>query len=170
MVRFLSAILLVSAACGGDDGDGDHHHVDANLGDTCLPGTYDVDAEWPFDDAPYAITGTVTFPATLSSGRAVQIEVIKVDPFPFGNYLQPVTLTADKSTLTYRARSLPDGTWTICLRADVNGNGMVGDAGTDYIGCFDGTTGAPIKMSSAATTIALVGMCQAGRDFGVGVQ
>ncbi len=182
MKRWVLATSLVSFGCGGDDdggGNRDASTSDSSTNDavandapasTCLPGTYDVDAKWPFEGGPYAIAGTITFPASVSSGRSVQIETIKVAPFPSGNNLKPVLLTASKTAITYRAFGLADGTWKICLRVDVNGNGSVGEVGIDYIGCFDGTTTAPIKSSSSATEILISSVCQSGKDFGVGLQ
>jgi hypothetical protein len=164
MTRGLLAVALLGLGCGGDDGDG------ANNDDGCLPGSYDVDGDWPFDDGPYAIAGTVTLPASVPSGHFVQLETIKIDPFPGGNYLKPAMLSASKSMIAFRSSGLTDGTWKICLRVDVDGNQMTGGAGTDYIGCFDGTTAAPIRTSSDAPEIVLSGACQSGKDFGVGVQ
>ena len=178
--RLVAMLLSLSLpACGDDDCCTEKHDAMTDVSSvsdvltdsasTCLAGTYDVDATWPFSSGPYGISGTVTLPAELTSGRAVQLETVEVTPST-GNYLKPQTISTQTSTITYRARGLPDGTWKICLRADVDGNGAVGDAGVDYVGCYDGTTSAPIKTSGVATGIVLGGACRPGIDFGVGLQ
>lgn len=166
MRRLEHAVLCAMlAACGGDDGGGGG--VDANDG-TCLPGAYDIDKEWGFTTGPYAISGTVTLPAMLASGRGLQLNILQDSPGS-GNTIDFAFVPAAKTTVTYRARGLVDGSWSICLRADADGNNMLDDVGVDYTGCFDGTVAAPMTMPFDATPIVLGGMCQSGKDFGVGL-
>lgn len=175
----LVLVSLLGPACGDDDCCTEKHDAMTDTGavsdvltdsaSTCLAGTYDVDATWPFTSGPYGISGTVTLPAALTSGRAVQLETVQVSPST-GNHLKPQVISTQTSAITYRTRGLPDGTWKVCLRADVDGNGAVGDVGVDYVGCYNGTTSAPIKTSGSATPIVLGGACRPGIDFGVGVQ
>lgn len=172
-------LSLSLGACGDDDcctekhdamiDTGGNSDASSDAASTCLAGTYDVDATWPFSSGPYGISGTVTLPAALISGRSVQLETVQVTPST-GNHLKPQVISTQTSAITYRTRGLPDGTWKVCLRADVDGNGSVGDVGVDYVGCYDGTTSAPIKTSSSATGIVLGGACRPSADFGVGLQ
>jgi hypothetical protein len=151
--------VLLFACGGGDDDSGGN--VDA-----AAP-AFDIDKAWGFTQGPHEITGTITLPAALQSGRGIQLNIIQVSPGS-GNTIDFATLTSSKSMVTYRARGLGDGSWSICLRADVNGNNMLNDAGVDYTGCFDGTTAAPITNTANATPIVLGGMNQSGKDFGLG--
>ena len=174
MITRQAALLVARAACGGDDSGG---HGDASVGDGegtdsssngCLSGTYDIDKAWGFTQGPYAIAGTVTLPAALPAGRGIQLNILQVSPGS-GNTIDFAFVSTSKSMVTYRARGLSDGSWRICLRADVNMNNMLNDVGVDYTGCYDGTTSAPITMTDSATPIVLSAMCQSGKDFGVGL-
>jgi hypothetical protein len=153
-------ICIMLVACGGDDDSG------GGNGDAAVA-AFDIDKPWGFTQGPHEITGTITLPAALQSGRGIQLNIIQVSPGS-GNTIDFATLTATKSMVTYRARGLSDGSWSICLRADVNGNNLLNDTGVDYTGCFDGTTAAPITMTNNATPIVLGGMNQSGKDFGLG--
>jgi hypothetical protein len=169
-------MLLV--ACGGDDSSGGGS-ADAAISDTgggggdapgaaCLAGTYDIDKAWGFTQGPYAIAGTVTMPAALSSGRGIQLNILQDSPGS-GNTLDFAIVSGTTNMVTYRARGLVDGTWRICLRADVDGNNRLDDVGVDYTGCYDGTVGSPITTPSTATPIVLGGMCRSGINFGIGL-
>ena len=157
-------VLLCMAACGGDDSGGGT--TDASMTSFgCLDGTYDIDKAWGFTQGPYAIAGTVTLPAALPAGGGIQLNILSTS----GNTIDFAFVATSKSMVTYRARGLSDGSWRICLRADVNMNNMLNDVGVDYTGCYDGTTSAPITMTGSATPIVLGAMCQSGKDFGLGL-
>ena len=175
-VWHLAICMAILAACGGDDtgggGNGDAATGDSRVADSasggCLDATYDIDKAWGFTQGPYAIAGTVTLPAALPAGGGIQLNILQVSP-DSGNTIDFAFVPTSKSMVTYRARGLTDGSWRICLRADVNKNNMLNDVGVDYTGCYDGTTSAPITATDNATPIVLGAMCQSGKDFGLGL-
>ena len=150
---------LVDAGGGTDGGGG----TDAGQPP---PGSLVFDASDIFEGSLW-LAGTVTMPET-STGNSIQINVAGEpdDGFP-GNQLGLLGTTS-RATVDYAVTGLAPGLYSIQLRVDATGNGMLGDSG-DWEGWYDGTVAAPIADRASAASVEVRAGPVGGVDFGIGV-
>lgn len=113
------------------------------------------------------LAGTITLPEA-ASGHGIQINVAGSpdEGFP-GNQLGPLG-TTDGATLEYAVTGLAPGTYSVQLRVDATGDGMLGSSG-DWEGWYDGTVAAPITDRASAAEVEVRTGPVTGIDFGIGV-
>jgi hypothetical protein len=115
------------------------------------------------------ITGTIALPASVSAGHATELSIEKAGPDAGGTQLVDSYVTeAGKLTLSYRVNKVQDGNYYLRFTVDQSNNGALGDSG-DLAGFYNGTVATPIMSKADAPLVTVVGSCQSGRDFGVGV-
>lgn len=150
----------------GDGGTSDATSDDGSAdGGACL-----ANATFAFDSAyggNFAIRGRVTFPASLPTGRVVNLSIQAAVGGEAKQ--QSFATTGITDSATFRIGGLLPAGYVLRVQADANGNGAVGDPG-DYDGYYDGTASGPILVRADAVAITVKDACLDNVDFGAGIK